>query len=590
MSDLFNLPEITDQIASYLTNKSLFQSIQVSKYWYRLFISGLYSKVTLIRADSMTTEYLDRLTIHASSIQGLTLKNLVDESTTRLLILPLPRLQHLRLVLSRGTTNTVIVAVQNLVRRQGHVLKTISFQAHSRYASIMPLNNVLWSILAGCHRYLGRLRTLRLSQINIILHILTEDIKQIFRLLNSFSIHDVRLMRAKGTPGDSISSSSSLAPSPSSTWGLNTGNNTCRIRDLTIRACSAERASVQDEYTLILDCQELRSLKWNHWSRAYTKPRLAQDLHSGAWPFLESLHLQWTSISDEDLAEILLALGPKRSLRELNADYTGFGPLCAKALMWRGEEANEDHVQDNILHRHRLALQELFLVGSHNTTGSMLHEFLCTFPNLKQFSGAAITDKDILANPRPWVCTGLQMLDMAPRLEIQEPDSSQSLNSNENPTSNPVQFEEGTSAAAIITAPENITGEPSTITITAEAASLPAATYRSSAHIFWDRLASLTHLEELYTMDSWRADQNRFHSLHFQVDWGLDKLKSLRRMRQVTWGDQRHHVRIQDAQWMVENWPHLERVRIHNQARVEKDAAQLFKSQGIQWRDMWEAE
>lgn len=97
---------------------------------------------------------------------------------------------------------------------------------------------------------------------------------------------------------------------------------------------NSSHTGMQGDYAHFLGCPELRSMAWfDRRSLYHQTPTLADDIQDGQWPFLDSLCLGIKSLSDRDIANIVLALGDRpMKLLELN-DKT-FGPLSASALLY----------------------------------------------------------------------------------------------------------------------------------------------------------------------------------------------------------------------------------------------------------------
>jgi len=70
-----------------------------------------------------------------------------------------------------------------------------------------------------------------------------------------------------------------------------------KIQSLSMTGCD----SIKEQYHLLLDCRELRSLQWvPGYDSGDRKPALAKELREGRWPFLERLDLMMHQFSDEE--------------------------------------------------------------------------------------------------------------------------------------------------------------------------------------------------------------------------------------------------------------------------------------------------
>ncbi|KAG0045724.1 hypothetical protein BGZ83_009035 [Gryganskiella cystojenkinii] len=207
-----------------------------------------------------------------------------------------------------------------------------------------------------------RLKNLALSSVSIDLETMDASFQNVFKNLNSLTMNAVHIKHPPAPartnsddPWDFLFEPPPLqqppphsikkkAPPSSSVWKMENNNlrhlTTGSIRHLTrLGICGI---CDKEQYRLVLDSQHLRSLTWNyHWMKEPYQTLFAQDLHirsgtnSGVllWPFLNCLSFQNSQIPDEDLAEILLAMGTERPLRELDAQFTNFGPKSAEALL-----------------------------------------------------------------------------------------------------------------------------------------------------------------------------------------------------------------------------------------------------------------
>ena len=357
--------------------------------------------------------------------------------------------------------------------------------------------------------------------------------------LDSFSIRRVPLFRDKTT----LDQRESIVPS----WPIGKREDLGRnnIRLLSIDGCGPSSREPQDEYGLIVDCQQIQSLTWKNW-RVYnsyhrTTP-LVQDLRKGWWPFLECLHLPWTELSDQDISMIILAMD-ERPLRELGVEGTEFGQLSTRALLWRDVDV-DCNLDTTLIPLHRLLLEDLYLTSCDNLTGSMIQQILCSFPNLRRFKGTALTVADVIADPRPWVCTQLETLHLCFGLEVRL-DNVEDL-----PTTTD-------------TAMDNI---------------------KSPSHIFFDRLGTLFQLEVLRPMNYGPYGRTPMLLSH-RSDIELKVLSSLRRLKLVGWDNMNRLLALKDVKLMVEIWPALETLHLSNRFGVQSEAVEFLRTHGIQWKD-----
>lgn len=295
------LTEIIDLIASFLNNKALSQCTQVSHHWHTVFRPSLWRVVSMHQTNCL--QLLDRLTLHSTLVRSLTLWQLTKPVCVQVLTLPFPCLHTLDIKFSKHANEQSRIAVKDLIHRQGHLLGSISLQNHSRYIPMVPNPNI-FAILEGCTEHLGRLHTLSLNELPIPLDLLEEKTRAMLKRLVSFTLQRVRYFWATAAAATDTNRSLTSSSSSSLLWNIggssDDDDHECVIQYLSIRPCLDY---VDRDYSLIQDCQALRSLEWTHWPTAHSP--LVNDLGKGFWPFLERLNLEWSDITDEDLADLL---------------------------------------------------------------------------------------------------------------------------------------------------------------------------------------------------------------------------------------------------------------------------------------------
>lgn len=515
-----DLPEITDQIASFLSKKTLFQCLLVSHAWHRAFLPNLWKDVLLQEGDSEQPQILDSLMQHAHFVQELSIDGDGTLSECRVLALNFPRLQKFCPRIHFTCTDEMVDAIKDLVRRQGPLLKTIFLSSDQQWLSETPDRSPWNTIITGCkgHR---QLRSLSMFHVAISVEDLDHGAKDLLKELDTLALHFTVLYR---------STFDSTLP----VWEISGS----KVRDLTLVACEHEFPSDHNltEYRLLLDCQEIRSLTWERYLRDEMVP-MAKDLQRGCWPFLENLDFRSLDIRDGDLSEILWSMG--RPLRALNANGTGFGPLCSHALLNQLEGEGTNGV-DRGSKRHAVGLRYLILQACPAVTGSHIQAFLCSFPKLEQLSARLLKEEDVLADPRPWICTEIKKLEL--------------------------HF-------ALVALDWHTGNYPSE-------AIAKATRARARTTVFWDRLKELTRLEEFSSGNHLCAtrdknnlikggDEQLFPSLQFRLEddginshpgEGLDRLQSWRGLRTLRLMEPAQRVSLLDAEWMVKHWPVLNEV------------------------------
>lgn len=174
-----------------------------------------------------------------------------------------------------------------------------------------------------------------------------------------------------------------------------------RIQSRTLRTYKPISANLY--FLIITHCQQLRSLTWvqggfdhrSHWKNVW--PQFAKGLAEGLWPYLDTLELDLT-YEEDDYAEVIENLGHHYPLKSLKVDNSVFGPKSLQALL---------NAQGG---RHRASLEELSVRNCRQMKGILVHQIMCSFPNLLSLHAPYITELDVLQDPRPWVCLELKVL------------------------------------------------------------------------------------------------------------------------------------------------------------------------------------
>ncbi|KAG0051466.1 hypothetical protein BGZ83_003751 [Gryganskiella cystojenkinii] len=111
---------------------------------------------------------------------------------------------------------------------------------------------------------------------------------------------------------------------------------------------------------------------------------------------LESLTIPHAVFTRDEFAVVLGALS---ALKELDLTTTNFDQAAWRAL--------RDHAP-----RYLNTLKVLDIRYCMDLSGSAVQEILCSATGLEIFRTDYITDSNLVADPRPWVCTGLKILEM----------------------------------------------------------------------------------------------------------------------------------------------------------------------------------
>jgi len=80
------------------------------------------------------------------------------------------------------------------------------------------------------------------------------------------------------------------------------------------------------------------------------------------------------------------------------------------------------------------------------------------------------------------------------------------------------------------------------------------------------------------------AQRDHLVDLLLQDDIGMETLKTLRRLREVHWGNHLKNMTVEEAEWMIKSWPALEVVICYiHRVPMQNEIESLFKSHGIKW-------
>lgn len=307
-----------------------------------------------------------------------------------------------------------------------------------------------------------------------------------------------------------------------------------KIQHLSIIWANEVMQSGDDEYALIVECQELRSLTWSRSSlNRYSTYPLVRDLQEDLWPYLERLNFNKMPFTDLYLAEILTAMD-HRPLKELRVDGTLFGELGARALLWgniRDPSGYIDTISDIRVQKRRQSLEILSVVGC-GLTGVHIQDFLCNFPNLIRFKGDSLTSNEVQLDPRPWACNRLKPLELTCWLELTPPNLS--------------------------------TGDHTPL-------------LNCSPSLILHRIASLTQLERLLIEKSSEVETwNGYRRLHLRDDMGRESLRVLKKLRQISWSNCDGHMTHQEAEWIMKSWPRLEDICAIRSTGMNNEIVKLF--------------
>ncbi|KAF9923742.1 hypothetical protein FBU30_006202 [Linnemannia zychae] len=246
-------------------------------------------------------------------------------------------------------------------------------------------------------------------------------------------------------------------------------------------------------------CPNLTSLRWDLAESPIPVIQFAEALeHSTTtttiWQHLKELSLIGITETDEDLAIIIRQLPP---LTRFEIEAKQFGPQCFAWL--------RICIFQNI--------QTLHLWECTRVSGQMVLDILQNCVHLKDLEASYVGLSDLLANPHPWVCRELKRLrlyfdnDMEPVGEVD----------NFSPT-------------------------------------------------VFQALSRLVHLEDIdvdedpmweYSVATMAPVKKLGPPIQWRLDSGLSQLSTLQQLRTLRCEKTFQSARLEDVQWMLQNWPRL---------------------------------
>ncbi|KAG0041350.1 hypothetical protein BGZ83_001959 [Gryganskiella cystojenkinii] len=294
-----------------------------------------------------------------------------------------------------------------------------------------------WNLLRG-------LETLSLYQVKILTLVPEQELERQRELLRQLQLHQIGQPPRDPLP---VVISPLLPPLPTLTRSLFSNlTGGCRIQTLVLS--NDTKTSCEIEFALLRECQQLQSLTWKRLTsyrasdllEPYTPPIVRGIRDQGFWPFLKEIDLlihqhQVDVFRDLDYAEMIAHL--KSPLKKLHLDASTFGTMSVEALLFSdkkhqdkdsisstnsgssshggasggGGEDDRGHYSDpNRQYHHRSSLESISLRNCNSVDGSMVHQIMCSLPRLRLLHAPYVTEDDILADPRPWMCDQLEDL------------------------------------------------------------------------------------------------------------------------------------------------------------------------------------
>jgi hypothetical protein len=247
-------------------------------------------------------------------------------------------------------------------------------------------------------------------------------------------------------------------------------------------------------------------------------PRFTQLVAEKTWPELRIVGIRFCDISVDDLSNIVRGMQHDISLNISYSPNT-FTPSTMDLLRSRFS-----------------CLKVLVLTwGDRSVTCPMVQEVLSSCPSLQYFSATRI-DAALVAEGKPWVCLGLQVLDL------------------------------------------DFSFDPSTT--------------HFIQPLLFDQLARLTRLQELYLRRKplyglrEGAPASPFHeALDLTLENGLYKLSTLRSLRVINYGHSKQRMDDQEIDWILEHWRRLKLISGKLNAQkpeTDKRLVEKLKRHGIE--------
>ncbi|GJJ71476.1 hypothetical protein EMPS_03826 [Entomortierella parvispora] len=540
-------------IASYLSKTSFLACIQVSSSWYRCFRPRLWQDIELQGEDYDTFNFdddtFDKLWGHAKMIKSLKFTIMPHLTAFNYLdgLLRFPRLRRLVLDVQeacRGDDDPRVILKGFIQANNRHLVSLrVLFQQESRRSRI---HFSVWDILQGFKQPKSRLTNLDITDGDMIMEEMDNDSRRVLMQLRSLkrSRVDFSTCGYQSTPSERE-------------LNLPQRLTDCNIHHLALQYCRPG----EEVYQLLEDYQEIRSLEWvsaNDLPAEYFSMWL-KGLRAGYWSFLESLDL-CIELKDSELAQLLEAVAP---LNHFTLSEMEFGELSSVALLESGAGKQ----------RMKLETLSLSMCLCPEVDGSMVQRFLCEMPQLRILRAPMISAWDIELDPRPWICKNIEEHSLAFVLA--------SVRKNLTPVSGETA---GETTAEILTAGnmDLSTRDPSSLSLDLQPQppSMSQATPVSST-IFLDRLATLTHLRALLFENVDMTEYERVEYLKIRLDCGLDRLKALRRLTELNlYCETGEDVDLEEAQWMLDHWPMLTKIRLwslHPDVKAKAGLCELFE-------------
>jgi len=458
-----HLPEIIASIGPFLSRGSLVTCFSVSKQWYHMLLPWLWvvTKFTVKGSPTLSSIQKNAKFVRALSIDYMSVLVLSNTPTT----LPiLTSLDIRRSVLGKPFDDPALV---DFIKRHRETLISVTLARHTSEAVLAALEDC------------PRLESLKLENQD---HVLDprEWIRQFEQLWSR--LHTMSLKN------DNYSTDPPrLETLTTMDWPLSNGPN--RIENLNLSFNQPEAISGFSTW-IVKQSPDIVRLNWFYVEEDAKSPmeRLANIFEDDPTfgKKLEDITLSqvnYRNASFRFLMESLVQLH-RLNLRATNFDQESW------AILRTTKPA------------HLKTLTALDLSYCTELPAKAIHQMLCEMPSLRTFAARAVEDKEILEDPRPWVCLNMVMLTL--RLSL-----------------------------------TSFSTEPSVRTLAIQR-----------------YLAQVGQLKRLEVLTDFLPRYEQECLVVLEVESGLDALKDLRRLRSVSWV--RACMGKNKVRWILENWPLLE--------------------------------
>ncbi|KAF9157210.1 hypothetical protein BGX21_004002 [Mortierella sp. AD011] len=383
------IPEIILLIVTFLPKPSFVKCLRLNRQWYLILLPKLWNAIFL-HIESSAFPDDDDLDKHLSLVKELRVFDYI--APWRQSWFPeylskwtCPFLSELEVNLHRleGPDSNSPSFQTELIRRHQSSLKKLSVSHVISIGPILP-----WSILpvmAGC----TRLEELTISELVIGPKLNWMGLyKVLFWRLKALNLSGRWFSSLKDGDGPEVDRDE-LGSAPES-----------KIQELHMQSSHGGWPIALAQLILVLKSPNLVRLEWISSPLNNSMDQMPVALFNKAmgtgqrYKRLAILSISRSRFSSADLRDLVQGLP---ALTEIDLSRTNFDQECWRVL-------KEETPQSLRI------LKRLELISCAKVTTRIIHDILCSIPNLEVFSGDYVKEQDLLEDPRPWVCLGLKSL------------------------------------------------------------------------------------------------------------------------------------------------------------------------------------